>query len=52
MKFCLTKQTFLEIQAGVWDASPSYPNELPKSEWIECCAEFYDENPGLFVINL
>ena len=47
----MTKEKFLEIQAMIWDSSPSYPDELIKEKWLELCGEFYDKNEALFDYN-
>ena len=43
----MTKDTFLKIQADLWDFSPSYPGELTKEAWLEICGKFYDEYEDL-----
>ena len=44
----MPKETFISIQEKLWDASPSYPDELSKSEWLDLCGKFYEENKELF----
>jgi len=44
----MTKEKFLEIQSQLWDASPSYPDELTKDQWLEVCGKFYDEHTEIF----
>lgn len=44
----MTKETFLSIQEKLWDAAPTYPDELSKPDWLALCEKFYDENLELF----
>jgi len=45
----MDKETFLSIQEKLWDISPTYPDELSKTDWLVICGEFYDDNLKLFI---